>query len=342
MESQQTSEVGVVVNQTSLATFKELWSRTWSFIGGNFWWLAGVMLLAAILSVPGIVGQFLVGFGVGSDWGDVNLYGLAIAVALVSIVSSVFLQLILIQAAAYGRSHTIVSMFKQAGTLFVPFAVTSMMAYGAMAVGFLLLIVPGIILSAYIIPITWVMVSEKLSYRTAVLRSIDLVRGRWWYVTWKISLALIVALLCVLGALLLALVVSPLFFTLFLLEGTLAIVLAAVTAGVSYITLIGLLTMFLMRFSYELYESLKANYLPHEKNLWWQNTPLKVMMVLGCVIGVAYVCALPFIMVTDARSALEDGLSDQEYIPSEAEAGFEEFLQENPDFLEKFDNPNSL
>ena len=53
---------------------------------------------------------------------------------------------------------------------------------------FLLLIIPGIVVSVYYIFVAWVFIMEGLKNKAAMRRSKELVKGQWWPVFWKIFL----------------------------------------------------------------------------------------------------------------------------------------------------------
>ncbi|MDZ4347398.1 MAG: hypothetical protein U1E51_33735, partial [Candidatus Binatia bacterium] len=61
--------------------------------------------------------------------------------------------------------------------------------------GFVLLIVPGIIVSVMVIFAVWVMAIEGLRGRAALLRSRSYVKGRWWKIFWRLIVIAILGLL---------------------------------------------------------------------------------------------------------------------------------------------------
>lgn len=69
---------------------------------------------------------------------------------------------------------------------------TGLLSLLVLAVGYVLLIVPGIILMVYYFAVPAVVIEENLGYRRALRRSMELVRGRWWYTAGALICVLLV------------------------------------------------------------------------------------------------------------------------------------------------------
>lgn len=78
--------------------------------------------------------------------------------------------------------------FKAARPLLVSFFETNLLTSVIIMLGFLLLIVPGIIMLVYYSFVTWIFIMEGLKNKAAMRRSKELVQGNWWAIFWKIFL----------------------------------------------------------------------------------------------------------------------------------------------------------
>ena len=72
--------------------------------------------------------------------------------------------------------------FQEAWSKYLPFLITSLLAALVINLGFLLLIIPGIIFMVWFAFLSYIIVCEGIYYIAAFKRSKELVRGYWWQV----------------------------------------------------------------------------------------------------------------------------------------------------------------
>ncbi len=250
MEPQQTNvpeAIAPVVTDT-LPTFGQLWSRTWEFIGGHFWRLAGIVILSFLVTAVGYSLTALLHYGAAVDWALPQLYLIAVLSSILMLTTAAFAQLLLILGVAYDHELSLGDLIRRSRTLFLPYIATLFLTYAAVIGGFVLLIIPGLIMSFLVTPVFWVVAKEGLSYRAALHRSIALVEGRLSYVVGKFTLAVILCILSLLTFLLAAMVMAPLSFLVIVMHETIGFVFAGVLGVTVYVGYFGIVTIFILRF----------------------------------------------------------------------------------------------
>jgi hypothetical protein len=310
------------VTQPSLPSGRMFRQAAWSFIGANFWRLVVVTAVSLLVSAVTIIGTLLLQSLVEQEVATITLYGAATVVALVSVVTSVFTLSLMAVTTVAAKEVSLRNILARTMTLIWPLSITVFLSYAVMGAGFLLLIIPGIIVSVLLVPVLWVVTDEGLTLRAALIRSMALVSGRWWAVTGRLLLALLLVLLLSIGFVLVGLLLVPLFFALSFVNLFAAAILSGLLALGLYIVVSTVLGFYLLRYSYELYVGLRDTVTSGQVS-WWQGTPLTVLMIIGVCLGAAYLVAMPHIMIEDLRG-------DEEVLPEE----FLEWEERNPDFLE--------
>lgn len=81
-----------------------------------------------------------------------------------------------------GKDESIQRLLSQATPLFLPYVLTSLLSMVLLAVGYVLFIIPGLVLTFYWIFIREAVVFREKKFMAAMDYSFSLVRGRWWKV----------------------------------------------------------------------------------------------------------------------------------------------------------------
>jgi hypothetical protein len=308
MEPQQTNvpEAIAPVVTVTLPTFGQLWSRTWEFIGGHFWRLAGIVILSFLVTAVGYSLTALLHYGAAVDWALPQLYLIAVLSSILMLTTAAFAQLLLILGVAYDHELSLGDLIRRSRMLFLPYIATLFLTYAAVIGGFALIIIPGLIMSFLVAPVFWVVAKEGLSYRAALDRSIALVEGRLAYVVGKFLLVIILCILSLLTFVLAAMVIAPLSFLVIMMHETFGFVLAGVLGVTVYVGYFGIVTIFMLRFLYEIYIALVGTYVEHPASRW-RGMLLTVMLAIGSVIGVLYLLSTPFTAVEQATKPMEWG-----------------------------------
>tara|TARA_B100000508_G_scaffold140255_1_gene140691 strand:- start:1860 stop:3521 length:1662 start_codon:yes stop_codon:yes gene_type:complete len=158
-----------------------------SLLSNAFSFATNRLDLVALLIVPSLVFAFLeytsTGEGVGSDMMIVGagIFGLFAFVAYL-----VVMAMVLFSVAHYDRKVNLSESFAWVrgaiGSLIWVYILAALVSFG----GFMLFIIPGIIISVYVYFSQYVLVVEGKRGMDALMRSRDLVRGHWWDVAIKL------------------------------------------------------------------------------------------------------------------------------------------------------------
>jgi len=153
----------------------------------------GILLLPIIVSI--ITTLFTPSQATGVF--DTMEWSVYIAFLLISLVVNV-LMYVAIVLAIDNRSMTVMGAYKSAMAFFWSYLGLTIVTGVILFIGFLLLIIPGIILSVWFAFSTFVLVLEKSSITDALRRSREYVRGRWWGVFGRlIAMSLVLVLLSI-------------------------------------------------------------------------------------------------------------------------------------------------
>ncbi len=160
--------------------------------------------------------------------------------ALLSAIVNVFMSIAIILA-IQNKSLTVMESYKQSMPFFWRYLGMSIILGVIIFLGFLLLIIPGIILSIWFAFSSFVLVAERTSIIDSLKKSREYVRGRWWAVFGRI-------LLLGLAMLVISMIISG--FSVVMPFGILA------TALVAAFTM--LLAPFAVAYMYLMYQDLKG------------------------------------------------------------------------------------
>ncbi len=195
-----------VVAKVERVDFATTLNDVWQLAQTKIWNLLGIYLIVTLFTIIAIIFATIVAFIVGFI---INLAGIPallvafLALALIALIALIFwlsaMMLIAslksLDSAGNPSVLELVSEAKSQSWALVP---TMVIAMFAVLGGFALFIVPGIIMFVSTAFVVNVAVLEKKSTWEAIVRSRDLVRGRWWnlFILWiglGIAAALIIA-----------------------------------------------------------------------------------------------------------------------------------------------------
>lgn len=150
-----------------------------SFVEPVSWMAVGAELSLGLLLV------FFLGF---------ILVGLGIRIVSFSVVRNL--------AVRQTASESYLTSLKWSALHIIPIIVLSVMVYFATQLGYVLLLLPGIALAIYLMFTSYVLAREEGRYLSAMVRSTELVYGRWWSVFGRIVVAVLVVGVIMVGVVL--------------------------------------------------------------------------------------------------------------------------------------------
>lgn len=154
-----------------------------------------IPLYLGILLVPLLLSYLAGLFTPPEETGVIDLaeWSVYLGLLLVSVIANVFMT-IAFTLALRDPSHTVAGAYRAATTFFWRYLGMSIVMSVLIVIGFLLLIVPGIILSVWFTFAAFVLVLENQSIRGSLRQSREYVRGRWWGVFGRLIVLTLVAL----------------------------------------------------------------------------------------------------------------------------------------------------
>lgn len=284
----------------AITSGRQLLRQSLSFTFSNFWPLFAITLLAGLVTLPGLILAFYLGTQLEAPLA--MQYGLAILVTVLSLIGSIVGMALATRATMHAGEWRLSAILGSLGTLWWPLSLTIFFAYAVMGAGFICLIIPGIAFTIFLMPIMWVVAVEGLQGRAALVRSIALVSGHWWAVSWRFGFLGLVCLLALLLGFLAVLLLSPAAFFLYMINETLAIVVSVAGALVAYLVAMTIGTFVMMRYSFLVYEDLVACAPTAPVPSRWSGWPLSVTLIVGVVAGILYLIAMPHLTLEDMRA----------------------------------------
>lgn len=203
---------------------------------GNPKLFVGIMFVPMVLSV--VVGWLEPATGVvnPSSW---IIFTVAV---VISVVFSIFMGIAMI-IAVDNRTITIIEAYQSAKVFFWRYIGLSIVMTAILFIGFLLLIVPGVILSVWFAFSTFVLILERSSIKEALTRSRGYVKGKWWGVFMRLIAIILVYIL--------VMIVFGSLFSMLSLGVNLSSLLNAIVAII--------LTPVVLAYIYLLYQDVKSN-----------------------------------------------------------------------------------
>jgi len=147
-----------------------------------------LFLPLAVVGLPVIASIIGLSFFFSNHYSDFSL--ILILLMVVALIAMVFISLwisvsLLIAIKEREREIGIKELFSMAHHKIISYFWISLLETVIIFVGFLLFIIPGIIMSIWFSLALIVFISEDLKGRKALSRSKQLVKGHWWSVFWK-------------------------------------------------------------------------------------------------------------------------------------------------------------
>ncbi len=206
-----------------------LFENAWRRFAARFWTLVWIFLAPAVFLVAGRLLSARAGSGV---------FAAGAILSLVGTVLSIMATIALINALARGTG--VGASWRVGAKLFWPAVWIGILNIVAIAGGFALLVVPGVILAIALAFANYVLVVEDRRGLQALVKSRAYVAGRWWAVVGR---ALIAAGIFILA---MVLIYDPLFF-----------IFGSVIGAVAYLAILVCFTAFSTAYTYEIYENLR-------------------------------------------------------------------------------------
>lgn len=265
MENSTSTPSAPVVPKQKL-TFSTLLNDSWELTGKKFWRLFGIYLMMTVLTVLVLI-CYLIAAGLVL----LVLYFVHVPVLTALVASILLLGLIgavlwisawqiaaVYKYLAGGEEQTVLSLINEAQPIAKTILPTVILNFLVVLGGFMVFIIPGIIMSMSLAFVTIVAVLENRKMWDALMRSRDLVRGHWWNVFVQfVGLGLLIAL-------------------------------ALMVTGGQYSPLSLLLTPFIYIYSYLMYKQLASfnqQAAPAPRGDWYYKVAA-VLAAVGIVIGV--------------------------------------------------------
>lgn len=214
----------------------QLFKEAFDIMSRNIFLFLGIMLVPVILSfLAGLFGPTPAEQSIGIGYSPTYMI-----LTLVSAIMNVFMGIAIILA-IQNNGLKVVEAYQQAAPFFLRYIGMSIVMSVLLFIGFLLLIVPGVILSVWFAFSTFVLVLERAGIVESLKKSREYVRGRWWAVFGRIMLLALVMIV-------LSIVISGL-----------SVLVPFGTLGTSLVTAITmLLAPFAVIYMYLIYQDLKG------------------------------------------------------------------------------------
>lgn len=175
----------------------DLFKGSLAIMQDNFSLFIGILLLPILVSL--IVSLFAPSEATGVI--DTTEWVLYTVLMLISGVVNILMSVALILAID-NRSLTVKEAYKGAASFFWRYLGLTIVMMVILFIGFILFIIPGIILSIWFAFSTFILILERSAIKEALSRSREYVRGRWWGVFGRVvvmTLILVVLTIVVSG-----------------------------------------------------------------------------------------------------------------------------------------------
>lgn len=288
----------------TLTSGRQLLRQSLSFTFTNFWSLFLISLLGGLVALPSLFLAFFLETKL--DTPLALQYGLAILVVVLSLAGSIVSMSMATRATMHAGEWRLSAILGSLGTLWWPLSLTIFFAYAVMGAGFIFFIIPGIAFTVFLLPIMWVVAVEGLRGKAALMRSVTLVSGHWWTVSWRLGFLGLVCLLAVVLGFIAVILLSPAAFFLYMINEILALVISVLGALIVYLVTATFATFVMMRYSFLLYEDLAKIAPANKKTSRWGGWPLSSLLIIGAIIGVLYLLSLPYITLEDMRNNTDE------------------------------------
>jgi len=174
---------------------------------------ANIPLYISIYAVPWVLLVILVLiFGsteLKINEASINDVPLFLGVTIVAIVVQILSAIAMIKAVSSPAETTLMSAYGFAKTHFFGYLIVSFMTGLIVTLGFVLLLVPGIIFMVWFAFATFILIFEGKKGTGALKASREYVRGRWWAVLGRIGFLIVIVLLISIVLSIVAAIVAP-------------------------------------------------------------------------------------------------------------------------------------
>lgn len=280
-----TVNAAVTTAPVALPKFSTLFKNSWRWLFGDIKRLV-VLIAALLLAVIASIGVELFNPAYGSTYP--LTFTDFIPLLLVSCVSFIFTMVmytLVVTAVALPVNFTWSDVWVKTKKLVWPLMVVVFALSLMVMLGLFALLIPGLALMLYLYVAPWVVVEEEMTGKQALLRSVDLVRNRFWYVGGQLLLLGLVFLPVIILAM--AIAIGSAYFFLMGAGSDVSIALIIIGFTSAFIILYALPMLLSLRFMYELYRGLVVSYVPQTRPLWWQGGLFSV--VYGLALGLTAV-----------------------------------------------------
>ncbi len=310
------TQPAIAATKPVITSGRQLLRQSLGFTFTNFWPLFAISLLSGLVALPSLILALYLDTQLDSSLAV--QYGLAILVTVLGLVGSIASMTMATRATMHAGEWRLSAILGSLGQLWWPLSLTIFFAYAVMGAGFIFFIIPGIAFTVFLLPIMWVVAVEGLRGKAALVRSITLVSQYWWTVFGRLCFLGLVCLLAFVAGLLAVVVFSPAAFFLYMINETFALIVSVSGAVAVYLVTATFATFVMMRYSLLLYEDLVQATTVEKTPSRWSGWPLSVFLVIGSLLGVLYLLALPYLTLEDMRENTDE--------PLPWEASLEEFF----------------
>lgn len=167
-----------------------LLADAWRLFSQNAIFLMGIYLIPLILTIFGEVSLETMD---RAHHGPVEIFVIAMTVLVIILVSTLG-SIALIRGVANPKQRDILKLYKESLSLVLPLLATAVIAGVAVMIGFLLFVIPGIILMVFLAFAYFAVVFEKKWGTEAIAQSYRYVKGHWLSVFVRLLLIMFIAL----------------------------------------------------------------------------------------------------------------------------------------------------
>ncbi|MBX4187181.1 MAG: hypothetical protein KW802_02925 [Candidatus Doudnabacteria bacterium] len=173
-------------NNTGLLSASELLKKALDFTRSKAGVLYGIALLSAVIWVPFIILGVFAGATTYQHTGNLaGVWLLIVPLVIIALGLSIWSQIALIKAVVNETGFS--DSFKAARSSFWRYIWTSFLLGLILFLGFVLLVVPGIIFAVWYAFAGMIVIVEGISGMDAIRQSKTYVKGRWGKVAWRIA-----------------------------------------------------------------------------------------------------------------------------------------------------------
>lgn len=303
-----------------LIGYGALLSESWELFKQNIGLFTKAILLAVLLFavvmgiILGIAFNELTNLDTLGQMGGVGLTQYFIGFLVMFIIGGVAFRILGFSVlrnlvVAEQQTESFRSSLKWTTVHIIPVLVLGLMTYLATQFGYALLVIPGIAMAIYLLFASYILAQEEGRYLSAMVRSTELVYGRWWAVFGRMLVAGIVAVLILIGLMIAAALVGG---AAVMIAGEF---LSAFIVPLGILFAIGYMLGYTNCVSVTLFRSLQASEQPDTMSAKGKKN-LRVFYIIAVVLGIfaaVFVQGSSFMLddLTQAQQAGQNALVQQ-------------------------------